>query len=333
MLTKLIHGETVFSQLATEWNRVAQEGITDTPFQTLAYQQTWWHHLHPSNGTLHTIAVYDETQHLKAIACFYLIEGVLYFNGCVEETDYLDLIVRSQDAEAAWTAVFDCLCSPEFPTWTALDLCNVPEASPTRTILPQIATQRGFLFGETLSEVCPIIQLPATFEAYLESMDKKQRHELRRKLRRAEGSDVTIRQIGPQDDLAQAVEDFLRLLQMSTIQKRNWLNDARRAVFHQTAQAALAAGTLQLLFVEVEGQKAAALFNFDYKGRIWVYNSGLDPESFSSLSVGVVLTAKAIELAIENGRKIFDFLRGNEEYKYRFGAVDTNIYRLHVNKN
>jgi CelD/BcsL family acetyltransferase involved in cellulose biosynthesis len=282
---------------------------------------------------LHTIAVYTSNEQLQAIACFYCIDGVLYFNGCTEETDYLDLIVRPEDAQTAWTAVFDCLCSPQFPNWTALDLCNVPEASPTRQILSRIAQQRGFLFQESVHEVCPVIKLPESFEAYIESMDKKQRHELRRKLRRAEGEGVTLKVVSAADDLAHEVDEFLRLLQKSTPQKREWLNNGRRAVFHEAAKAALTAGTLQLLFVEVEGQKAATLFNFDYKDRVWVYNSGLDPESFSSLSVGVVVTAKAIELAIKNGRKIFDFLRGNEEYKYRFGAVDTKIYRLQVKRD
>ena len=105
--------------------------------------------------------------------------------------------------------------------------------------------------------------------------------------------------------MEQAVDEFLELLQKSTYEKRDWLNEGRRAVFHEAAAAAAGAGTLQLLFAEVNGQKAAALFNFDYDGRIWVYNSGLDPAAFGSLSLGVVLTAKAIERAIENGRTEF----------------------------
>jgi CelD/BcsL family acetyltransferase involved in cellulose biosynthesis len=46
----------------------------------------------------------------------------------------------------------------------------------------------------------------------------------------------------------------------------------------------------------------------------------------------VVLTAKAIELAITNGRSEFDFLRGGETYKYRFGAQDTGVFRLQISR-
>lgn len=335
--TKLINGETVFAELALEWDALVEQSMTNTPFQNLAYQRAWWCYLQPPDSSLHTVVVRDEASRLVAVACFYLLDGILYFNGCVEETDYLDLITTPTQAEAAWTAVLDRLCNPDFPDWTALDLCNVPEASPTRRILRELASQRGFSFQEEVHEVCPIIRLPATFDDYLEKLDKKQRHEIRRKLRRAEAAGVRIRMIGPDDDLPQAVDEFLELLQKSSFEKRAWLNDGRRALFHETAQAALDAGTLQLLFIEVEGpaqaqalRPAAALFNFDYDGRIWVYNSGLDPAAFSSLSVGVVLTAKAIEMAIANGRSKFDFLRGSEPYKYRFGAEDTNVYRLHL---
>lgn len=332
MQTQLIHGDTIFADLANEWDALVGESMTDSPFQMLAYQRAWWQYLQPANSSLHSLVVRDDNGRLSGIACFYLLDGTIHWNASVEESDYLDLIARAEDAEAVWTAVWDGLCCPEFPTWNALDLYNIPSASPSRQILPSLAQARGFLLSESVIEVCPVITLPSSFDGYLETLDGKQRHELRRKLRRAEGEEVKWVQIGPNDNLAEAVDTFLTLLQKSTPHKEDWLNDGRRALFHATAQAALANGTLQLLFAEHEGQKGAALFNFDYKGRIWVYNSGLDASILSSVGLGVVLTAKAIEIAIGNGRSVFDFLRGNEAYKYRFGAVDTCIYRLQAQR-
>ena len=331
MFTNVINGSDAFVVLAEQWDDLARQGMTNTPFQTLAYQRSWWRHLHPQEATLHTVVVYGDENELVAIACFYrTIDGVIYFNGCVEETDYLDLITTRQYAEAAWAAVFDSICMDTFPDWTALDFCNVPEASLTRQILRQLAQQRGFSFQEAVQEVCPVISLPDTFEAYLNSIDSKQRREIRRKLRRAAAAGVQLVQVGSEDNLDEAIETFLELLQKSTYEKRDWLNEGRRAVFYETAVAAMAAGMLQLLFIEVEGQRAAALFNFDYNDRIWVYNSGLDPTTFGNLSLGVVLTAKAIENAVDQKRSTFDFLRGNETYKYRFGAQDTHIYQLQI---
>jgi len=141
-----------------------------------------------------------------------------------------------------------------------------------------------------------------------------------------------LEQIGAEDDLEAAVDEFLRLLQKSTPDKKDWLNEGRRAVFHQVARAALNAGILQLLFLKVAGYRAAALFNFAYRDRIWVYNSGLDPENFAHLSAGVVLSALTIEKAIQQSYKTFDFLRGSEQYKYRFGAQDTTVHRINIRK-
>ena len=131
---KIIDGANAFEALQTHWDQLALSGITNTPFQTLAYQSAWWKHLQPANSTLHTVAVYNEDS-LIGIGCFYLLEKVFHFNACIEETDYLDIICHPKDAAAVWTAVFDCLCAASAPDWQALDFCNIPEASPSRTLI------------------------------------------------------------------------------------------------------------------------------------------------------------------------------------------------------
>lgn len=328
MRSALIVGDEAFNTLAAEWNELAQRGMTDTPFQSFAYQKAWWQHLQPDGAELMTIATRNNLGELTGIGCFFLLDGRLHFNGCIEETDYLDIIAPAQQAETVWQSMLECLEATSAFAWNALDLCNIPQDSPSRTILPALASQFNYEFHSAAVEICPVITLPDSFESYLDSLDSKQRRELSRKLRKAEAAEVTTTVVGATDTIDQEVESFLDLLQKSTFEKHDWLNERRRALFHDVAREAHKAGTLQLMFTELDGQRAAALFNFDYKNRIWVYNSGLDPTAFTSLSPGVVLTAAAIEQAIKLGRETFDFLRGDEEYKYRFGAVDTQIYRV-----
>lgn len=332
MATNSIEGEAAFDELAAEWDALAQRGMTDTPFQTLAYQRSWWTNLHPEKGILYTFTNRDERDRLRGIACLYHHEDALHFNGCVEETDYLDLIATAEDAPQVWADILDHIEATDLPAWHTIDLCNIPAESATRSALPAEAGARGYRVTESVMEVCPVIPLPDTFDAYLDSLDSKQRREVSRKLRRAEAAGVTTTTVGPDEDVHAAVDVFLELLQSSTFEKRDWLNEGRRAVFHEVAEAAQKAGTLQLMFSTVNGDRAAGLFNFDYNGRIWVYNSGLDPAQYSALSLGVVLTAAAIENAIDDGRETFDFLRGDEAYKYRFGAQDTHVYRLTLTK-
>jgi CelD/BcsL family acetyltransferase involved in cellulose biosynthesis len=94
-------------------------------------------------------------------------------------------------------------------------------------------------------------------------------------------------------------------------------------------RAAFENGWLQLSFLEVEGRKAAGYLNFDYLNRIWVYNSGIS-RRFHELSPGWVLLGHLLQWANENQRLEFDFMRGDEAYKYRFGGVDKFVVRARV---
>jgi CelD/BcsL family acetyltransferase involved in cellulose biosynthesis len=62
------------------------------------------------------------------------------------------------------------------------------------------------------------------------------------------------------------------------------------------------------------------------------YNAGIDPEA-KELSPGVVLAACYVRAALEAGAKHFDFLRGDESYKYEWGSVDEPIQRLLVRRD
>jgi CelD/BcsL family acetyltransferase involved in cellulose biosynthesis len=151
-------------------------------------------------------------------------------------------------------------------------------------------------------------------------------------MRRSEEYYLPVRWYITQDGskLEQEVDDFLELMAYEQ-DKAKFLTPAMRKQMHAIVQAAYKAGWLQLAFIEVNGKKAAGYLNFDYMNHIWVYNSGLDFR-FGELSPGWVLLGNLLEWANEHQRKYFDFMRGDEEYKYRFGAVDRRVMRLLVRK-
>ena len=126
------------------------------------------------------------------------------------------------------------------------------------------------------------------------------------------------------------MNDFLRLMAFD-VDKAKFLTPAMRDQLHSIVKAAHTAGWLQLAFIEVNGQKAAGYLNFDYMNHIWVYNSGLDFK-YGELSPGWVLLGYLLEWANEHQRKYFDFMRGDEQYKYRFGAVDRQVMRVTLRK-
>jgi CelD/BcsL family acetyltransferase involved in cellulose biosynthesis len=134
-------------------------------------------------------------------------------------------------------------------------------------------------------------------------------------------------------DLAAEMEAFIELHEKSDVDKDAFMDAQMKGFFHAVAQVLYEAGWLQLAFIEVNGEKAATMMNFDYRDSIMVYNSGYDPQQYAWLSPGIVLLAYCIQHAIELGRAKFDFLRGDEEYKYHFGAQPTEVYRLLITRN
>jgi CelD/BcsL family acetyltransferase involved in cellulose biosynthesis len=104
------------------------------------------------------------------------------------------------------------------------------------------------------------------------------------------------------------------------------------AFFRDMARAMFDAGWLQLSFLEIGGARAATYLNFTYGDSVLVYNSGLDPMQFAHLSPGQVLLGRLIERAIQQRRRAFDFLQGDEEYKHKLGGKDLKLYSLYINR-
>ena len=247
--------------------------------------------------------------------------------GCKEVSDYLDFIFAQGHEEACFRSVIKYLKSADAPQWHTLGLCNIVEHSPTLSTFRDLLNAEGWNAVATFEDVCPIIPLPDTFEAYLATLDGKERRELQRKLRRA-GEDSVITFATNADALDKDVDDFLTLMKASMVSKTSFMTPRMERFFHAAARTMADAGWLQLAFLEVEGVRAAAYMNFVYQDAVLVYNSGLDPQKFSYLSPGQVLIARLIEKAIADKRRTFDFLQGNEDYKYKLGGKDVKLFTL-----
>jgi CelD/BcsL family acetyltransferase involved in cellulose biosynthesis len=180
-------------------------------------------------------------------------------------------------------------------------------------------------------DVVPGAALPATWEEYLAGLRKKDRHELRRKLRRLDDyGDYRLVQAGG-DNLQESLTAFLSLMEESKEEKREFLTPERGEFFGRMASAMNEAGYLRLFFLELDGERVAGSLCFDYGGRRFLYNSGYRL-AYGAYSVGLLLKALCIKQAIEEGLSYFDFLRGQEQYKHHLGGQPLNLYRMTVRR-
>ncbi len=331
-----------FAALQAEWNTLLRRSRFDTIFLTHEWQTVWWENL--GNGELWIVAFRAaETDQLVGIAPLYLVqesEGIhagktaFHLVGCIEVSDYLDLIIAKGWEDPVYAALMAWLCSADAPAWDALDLCNLPQDSLTYRVFPAMCDPAVCETQVLQEDTAPQFSLPLHFDTYLEEqVEKKQRHEIRRKQRRAEReTDIRFTMVGPQDNLVAEVDDFTALQQASRADKAEFMTPEMRRFFTAMAQRLQAAGWLRLSFLSINGEKAAALLSFEYNGHYLLYNSGYDPEAYAQLSPGWVLLAYVIQYAVAVGCKVFDFMQGDEEYKYRFGSHDYAVMRVIVTR-
>lgn len=329
-----LHLHTEFKSLLPlqkEWNALLAESVHNTPFLRFEYLRAWWELRGggewPTEALLQVVTAHEGNS-LRGIAPLFRLGNTLYLLGSVEISDFLDVIVRPQDLDAFLEALFDFLGDD----WQSLRWDNIVDVSPTRASLAQIAASRGWQLSDHELQPAPYIALPGDFETYLASINKKQRHEIRRKMRRAAAYEQPVywHIVDDPAELEPAIETCFSLMSQDP-KKQAFLTQTMRSQLRLLIQAAFDAGWLQLAFLKVGEQVAAGYLNFDYANRIWVYNSGAHPD-FLHLSPGWVLLGHLLQWANENGRSEFDFMRGDEEYKYRFGAVDRFVHRIVIQK-
>ena len=180
MKLKAHHDVEIFSELEAEWNELLRRSTANQVFSTWEWQSIWWDVYHP--GELWIVECRDDDGRLVGLAPWFIETHENYGRvvrsiGCVEVTDYLDIILDKEHAQSV-LSFFALFLTEKRQMYDVIDLCNLPEASPTYQMLPAMLEKCGFQVQLTIQEVCPIINLPLTWDQYLETLDKKQRHEI-----------------------------------------------------------------------------------------------------------------------------------------------------------
>jgi len=324
---------TAFDVLAEEWQDLMGRAVNAPIFMTVDYQRIWWQHL--GRGNFRLLACRDDDGRLVGVAPLFVDGTELHFVGCVDVSDYLDFLVDGRCARPVYAALVDYLAGPLSAEWQTAYFCSLSHRSPTPATLVELARARGWSARAEVEEVCPVITLPGSWDDYLAGINKKQRHEIRRKLRKAEAAaDVRWYVIDTPAALTdEAIETFITLHRLSAEEKDEFWDEAMLAFFRALVRQMARRGWLKLYFVEIDGQPASALLCFDYRNEILVYNSGFDMARFGHLSPGNIIVSYSIQHAIQLGRARYDFLRGDEVYKFRFGAVAEEVFGVKIVRN
>jgi CelD/BcsL family acetyltransferase involved in cellulose biosynthesis len=193
-----------------------------------------------------------------------------------------------------------------------------------------VAKDLGYEISCDPEDVTMELNLPASWDDFLNQLTGKERHEIRRKLRRLkEAAQINFRVVENPVDVAQEIDTFLALFKLNRSDKSAFMSDQRAAFFRALAFEMAAVGILRLFFLDLDEVPAAAVMCFDYRSTLYLYNNGYDIQH-KSLSVGLLSKIFTIKESIKRGKTRYDFLKGPESYKRRLGGKPAQLYRCRL---
>ena len=276
-----------------------------SPFVLPEWLDVWWR-VFGSDFKPYIRAIFQGDE-VIGVAPLMVKDGTAYFMGGTDVCDYQDFVITADKEQDFFNALLDDLKQNGIKQ---LDLKHVrPDSSVITALLP-LVKKRNYTIINEKEAMSFEMDLPSSFEDYLNSLSTKQRHEVRRKMRRlSEEGNIIYRSIDKGEELASALETFFKMFVESRQDKAAFLTEQMKEYFQQLTASMTDIGLIKMGVLELDDKPIAAIMCFDYNGCIYLYNSGYDPQ-YVGLSAGLLSKVYAIKDSIEKGKKKFDFLKG-----------------------
>lgn len=332
MKIELWERDIPWEKLEEEWESLWPLTSFQHPFLTPTWYKVWFNHFgnppevklllgRKNSGNLLGLGFLQESNYEQ--------KKKISLLGSIDVWDYRDFIIAAGEEKAFFEQLIFLLGANH---WSILELQGISEFSPTLKVLLPILEAQGWAVFKEVEEVALYLDLPSSWAEFLANLKGKERHELRRKLRRLEKEgDFTMEILKKLSPAQEEMEKFFNLHRKSRKDKAEFMTPQMEKFFRDLANEFQKKGWLELSFLRIKGEEAAAFFSFDFQDSKYLYNSGYDPD-FGRLSPGILLAAFSIQEAIKNGKKKFNLLRGREDYKYRLGGKEEKIYRIRAEK-
>ena len=315
----LVKKASNFSDFKKEWEELLEEDKEATPFQSWQWLEAYEKFY--KAGEVFILGAYKKEK-LLGIGVFEKIKGKINFLGG-GRTDYQDILAL--DKEKTWEVFLNFFWQSGFREFS---FSFLREFSSSIKILENLSVKLGFSLKIEQIGTAPFLKLPETWEEYLKNLTHHKRKEIKRKIKKL--ADFTTEKFCFKKDFYQKMDIFFGLYRASSPEKI--MDKTKESFYLKVAENMAPFDWPELCFLYFEEKPVAAYFSFIFKNRLFLYNAGFD-RTYQKFSPGSVLLAFMVKEQIKLGRIVFDFLQGDERYKYDFGAGDQGLYRVEMVKN
>ncbi|SMC21934.1 Acetyltransferase involved in cellulose biosynthesis, CelD/BcsL family [Desulfacinum hydrothermale DSM 13146] len=313
-------------ELRRLWNERNILGLRwPNPFVSPAWIDAWKETL-GADADIFALSAWEGQAVLGALPL--MIHGdAARFAGDPDIFDYFDAVVIPGAEEKAASLLLEAAHRQGLPS---LDLGPVRPDSFVHTHLTETARSQGLEVFVQPEAVTVEMELPDTWDGYLQRLSGKQRHEVRRKMRRLEEAGaVSFRIHTDPHDVERALPVFFELFKSNRRDKAGFLTQSMRSYFQSLCRAMSREGMVRLSLLELDGRSIAGTLCLDDGKVIYLYNNGYDA-AYGAVSAGWVSKVFTIRDAVELGRERYEFLRGDEVYKFRLGGGEVQLFRVRI---
>lgn len=311
--------------ITSSWDKLAHCLKWGSIFVLPAWLKVWWEAF-GGEGELYLRTLRQEEK-IIGFAPLLVNKEMASFIGSADVSDYLDFVIIAGREKDFFKVLLDDLREQGIKK---LDLRPLRPDSTVLTQLVSVAQNRGYEVHYHPEDVSLELDLPTTWNEYLAMLKNKQRHEVRRKLRRLyETGNVEHLCIEGGQEVEDYLDIFLNLFSLSKDEKASFMNHKRESFFRSLAKAMAEIGLLRLGILQLDKVPAAMTMGFDYNDSHYLYNSAYDPQ-FSYLSVGLLCKVLCLKESIERGKRKWNFLKGGEPYKYQLGGQEVPLYSCQI---
>lgn len=292
------------------WKKILSSSYFQAPFYTYQWHKLWYNHF-GKNNTYYLLLINND-----CIAPLIKIDDTIQFSGGKEIADYMDIFAAEKGKEVFWLEIISYVKKIGIKK---IQLFNIPQSSETYNFFKKNPSA-----SITKEDTTPCMKLPDSWENYINSLTRKHRHEIQRKIRKFESQHEEI-SFKVTKNSQNDISDALALMQLN--QKKNIFFTQSMVSFFQALPNTFL-DQLDISILDINKQRAAALVSFTMSNTVYLYNSGFDEINFSG--AGFYIKAMHIKSAIERGFKNYNFLQGSERYKYELGGKDFFVYNIEM---